>query len=103
MKRLSLLALAGIVLAGGTPVSAQDIPPYIGVWDCGVGVFTFTRDSYNNGSDIMPATDITVDGNTFVFTFEDGYQIGVSMHGDDAMQWVSMESGDMFDCTRLYY
>lgn len=103
MKRLLLPLLAGMLVAGGPPARAQDLPPYVGVWDCSVGIFTFTRESYNNGSDIMPFSDIEQDGDNFIISFADGYQIGVSMNGDEAMQWLSMASGDSFECRRLYY
>jgi len=100
MKRWASVVLATTLLAG--PAIAQDDSPYVGVWDCGVAEFTFTRATYHNRSELMVPTDIEQDGNSFLMSFSDGYQIGVSINPDDTMQWVSMESGDTFDCTRLY-
>lgn len=103
MKHLALLAI--VAMAGTAPAIAlaQDEAPYVGVWDCGVGVFTFTRESYNAGEGTLGPATVEVDGNNYILTFPDGYSIGVSSPTDETMQWFSFESGDMFDCTRLYY
>lgn len=41
-----------------------------------------------------------VDGN-YVLSFDDGYQIGLSSVTDTSMQWLSMASGDQFECKRV--
>lgn len=101
MKPAAILTAAAIIAAAPTVGVAQDAP-YVGVWDCGVGVFTFTRESYNAGEGTLGPATVEVEGNNYVFTFPDGYSIGVSSPTDTSMQWMSFASGDMFDCTRLY-
>jgi hypothetical protein len=104
MKLAAAFAATGLILAAlPTHVAAQQDAPYVGVWDCGVGVFTFTRESYNAGEGTLGPATVEVDGNNYIFTFPDGYSIGVSSPTDTSMQWLSFESGDMFDCTRLYF
>jgi hypothetical protein len=49
------------------------------------------------------ASSVEKEGNNYIMTFPDGYQIGLSSPTDTSMQWLSMESGDMFDCTRLHF
>jgi hypothetical protein len=103
MRRFAVLVTGILALAAASPALAHDDAPYIGVWDCGVGVFTFTAESYSPGDAPMQIKSIEGSDGTYTMTFDDGYQIGVSMNGNDAMGWLSMASGDSFDCTRLYY
>lgn len=98
MRRVVLATV--LALASLTPAIAEDDPPFVGKWDCQVGVFTFTADTYDPGD--MPMKIATVDkgeGN-YVLTMEDGYQVGLSMTSE-GMSWLSMETGDSFACTKL--
>lgn len=103
MRRLAALAAGILVSVSAAPAFAHDDAPYIGVWDCDVAVFTFTAESYNPGDGPMKIRHIEASGGTYAMTFDDGYQIGLSMNGDEAMSWLSMETGDGFECKRLYY
>jgi hypothetical protein len=106
MKLAAAFAVAGLAL-GATPAlaAAPADAPYVGVWDCQVGTFVFTRETYSNagGADMQAATSVEREGNNYIMTFADGYQIGLSSPTDTTMQWLSMESGDMFDCRRLNF
>lgn len=93
-----LLPLSVTLLA--TPLAAQDLP-FIGTWDCGVAIFSFTGTIYNNGSENMDITDVAVDGAGHVLTLGDGTQISVTQTSDGGLTWVSAVSGDSFTCARV--
>lgn len=80
---------------------AEESLAFEGRWNCEVAEFSFTADTYNNGSDDMPITDIAVDGNGFVLSFEDNYQLYVAVNPDGTLYWFSPVSGDSFTCLRL--
>jgi hypothetical protein len=105
MKIAALLSTAALIAATPTLAAAPADAPYVGVWDCQVGVFVFTRETYSNagGADMQAASSVEQEGNNYIMTFPDGYQIGLSSPTDTSMQWLSFESGDMFDCTRLHF
>ena len=47
--RLASLLCLSLCVAGADLAAAAERPPYVGRWDCGVGVFTFTTDTYDPG------------------------------------------------------
>jgi hypothetical protein len=98
IKSQSLLVAVALV---ATPALAKDVPPYVGKWDCGVGVFTFTEDAYDPGDMPMKIAGVEINGTNYIMTMEDGYQVGVSINPDGSMSWLSMETGDAFDCTKV--
>jgi hypothetical protein len=106
MNLAAAVATAGLILAA-MPAQAAVLTdaPYVGVWDCQVGIFMFTRETYSNagGAEMQAASSVEKDGNNYIMTFPDGYQIGLSSPTDTSMQWLSMETGDMFDCKRLNF
>lgn len=100
--RLDVIAATAIVaLATATPVIAADDAPYIGSWDCGVATFSFTKDTYDAGEGPMPIRKVEKEDGNYILSFDDNYQIGLSSVTQTSMQWLSMASGDMFDCKRL--
>ena len=105
MKLAVLLSAAALIATTPTFAAAPVDAPYVGVWDCQVGTFVFTRETYSNagGADMQAASSVEQEGNNYIMTFPDGYQIGLSSPTDTSMQWLSMESGDMFDCKRLNF
>ncbi len=97
---LRIAPFAAALALAATPMQAQTYP-FEGSWDCGVGVFTFTADIYDPGDNPMPIRDVAEDGGDYILTFDDAYQIALSSVSDTTMQWLSLASGDMFDCRRL--
>ncbi|HTO32120.1 MAG TPA: hypothetical protein VL202_13210 [Pararhizobium sp.] len=88
--------------AAAEPASAeQDAPPYIGSWDCGVGVFTFTDKTYDSGGESQAIRKVEKEDGNYILSFDNKYQIGLSSVTAKSLQWLSMESGDMFDCKRV--
>lgn len=81
---------------------AQASYPFIGKWDCGVGVFTFTSRTYHNGSSTMRFESILFGGRSdYQLRFPDGYRISLFNVGKKTMTWHSLASGDTFDCKRV--
>ena len=87
--------------AAASPASASGDAPYVGTWDCGVATFSFTRDSYDSGEDKQPIRKVEKEGGNYILSFDDDYQIGLSSVTKTSMQWLSMASGDMFNCKRV--
>jgi hypothetical protein len=96
---LLLPAIAFALHAFATPASAEDLP-FIGNWDCGVGTFVFTSETYNNGSDDLPILEAQegTDGSYTLF-FADDYTITLSGLTGDEMGWLS-SSGESLECKR---
>lgn len=95
------VAAAVIILANTAPGLAADDSPYIGRWDCGVATFSFTKDTYDAGEGPMPVRKIEKQDGNYILSFDDNYQIGLSSVTKTSMQWLSMASGDTFDCKRV--
>ena len=101
MRPEAIAVTAFIVLAAAKPGFAAKDAPYIGRWDCGVATFTFTKDSYDPGEGPMPIRKVDKKDGNYILSFDKGYQVGLSSVTKTSMQWLSMASGDMFDCKRI--
>jgi hypothetical protein len=99
LRSLLLPAIAFAVCALAAPASADELP-FVGHWDCGVGTFVFTSETYNNGSDDLPIQEVQegTDGSYTLF-FADDYTITLSGFTGDEMGWLS-SSGESLECTR---
>lgn len=75
--------------------------PFVGTWDCEVALFTFTDTTYNNGSEDLPIRSVSEDGTNFELNFDDGYMISLGGVTETSMSWVSGETFDQFECTRI--
>jgi hypothetical protein len=98
LARPALLAFA-LSATSAIPARADDLP-FLGEWDCGVATFTFTADTYNNGSEDMPIQEVQEgsDG-SYTLLFAQDYTITLSGFTDDAMGWLS-SSGESLECKR---
>ncbi|MBN9031313.1 MAG: hypothetical protein J0I23_16050 [Rhizobiales bacterium] len=100
--RFIVLSLCILGLGAGTGFAAgARQPPYVGRWDCGVGVFTFTADTYDPGDGPLKIDRIQQQDGDYHFMFEDGYGLWVSGITTTRMGWLSDASGDAFDCKRI--
>ena len=88
------------MLLSALPAAADDLP-FLGRWNCEVAEFTFTASTYDPGGAPMEIRDIAQEGDDFVLTFDDDYQLSLAMNPDGTMAWFSPASGDSFTCTRL--
>lgn len=91
-----------VVYADSVEVNIPAKLPFLGTWDCEVATFTFTTDTFNNGTDDLPIQEIQEgsDGSYAIF-LSDEYFISVSGFVGDQMGWLSSETGDSFQCTRV--
>ena len=94
---VACLALSAACVA---PAGAEPLP-FEGRWDCEVGEFAFTATTYDPGEGAMEILDVAADGGGYVLTFEDDYQIALTMNPDGTMEWYSAASGDSFTCRPL--
>jgi len=97
---VSLATLALVLGLMPLPLIAGPLP-FEGRWDCEVGVFSFTAESYDPGDGAMDILDVAAERDGFILTFADDYQIGLEMHADGTMTWYSAVSGDSFLCRPL--
>lgn len=76
----------------------------MGSWDCGVTVMTFLPDGYmpSNDADPIAVTEFRsmANGATEI-TLAGGDRMVVQSVTDMTMNWLSLQTGDSFDCTRV--
>ena len=97
--RLLTLSLLAFLFARA---AYADVPlAFEGRWDCQVATFTFTAQTYDTGSDVMPINDIAIDGSGYVLSFDNNYQLFVALNDNGTLYWFSPASGDSFTCARL--
>jgi outer membrane scaffolding protein for murein synthesis (MipA/OmpV family) len=92
-----LLGLAACVEETG-PSEAY---AFVGSWDCGVEVFTFTNTTYNNGDTTYPILSVSRNGRDFILRFANGYTIALAAVTETGLTWISGASGDQFNCRRV--
>jgi len=103
------IALAAAVAAAAcTPVvNAENPSPslaFLGDWDCGVAIFTFTADTYSPGAGAEPLPILSVESRSvgnYIVTFPDDYSIALYDVTTAGMVWSSPSTGDTFDCVRV--
>lgn len=101
-----LRAVLVFLVLGGLSACVSPEPPvadhaFVGRWDCGVAVFTFTNTTYDNGSETLPIKAVEQDGRNYKLYFADGTLIGLGAVTDTGLTWVSGTSGDQFNCRRV--
>jgi hypothetical protein len=96
----TLLAAFALLIASAFSAAAKDAP-YVGSWDCQVGTFTFTNDTYDSGGGPIPIEKVEMEDGNYILTMPDNYQIALSSVTSTSMQWLSYASSDMFDCKKL--
>ncbi|MES2333822.1 MAG: hypothetical protein V4551_04005 [Pseudomonadota bacterium] len=102
MTRRSLALPVFLGLAACVQQTGPSEPyAFVGRWDCGVSVFTFTNTTYNNGDTTYPIQSVSRDGRNYTLRFANGYVIALAAVTDTGLTWVSGASGDQFNCRRL--
>ena len=102
MQKSTLVALLLI----GLGACVQDQGPvedyaFVGSWDCGVDVFTFTNTTYNNGSETYPILSVSRDGRNYTLFFANNYIVALGAVTETGLTWVSGATGDQFNCVRV--
>ena len=102
MQKSTLVALLLI----GLGACVQDQGPvedyaFVGSWDCGVDVFTFTNTTYNNGSETYPIQSVSRNGRNYTLFFANNYIVALGAVTETGLTWVSGATGDQFNCVRV--
>lgn len=105
--RLDTEAGAQAFLTGLLPMPVEELPEgdaFFGVWDCGVGRFSYRYDGYATDPDAIHTPYMSIEEfspGTFGVILMDGYRMGVFDVTSTTLTWSSAASGDMFECRRL--
>jgi len=75
--------------------------PFVGRWDCGVAVLTFTNTTYNNGTTTYPIRLVSRDGRNYTLRFGEGQIIGLGAVTETGLTWISGSTGSQHNCRRL--
>lgn len=74
---------------------------FVGSWDCGVGTFTFSNTSYNDGARTYPIQTVAKNGSNYTLRFDNGYVLALGAVTATGLTWVSGQTGDQFNCVRV--
>ncbi len=91
-------------LMGLLPMPAEELPEgdaFFGVWDCGMGQFSYRYDGYATDPDASHIPYMAIEAfspGTFGVTLMDGYRMGVFDVTPTTLTWSSPASGDTFEC-----
>src|SRR5262245_58048371 len=96
----SLLIVTALSAFAALPASADEDLAFLGKWDCGVGTFTFTPTTYNNGSEDLAIQKIVQGKDGWTLMFANDYWITLSSFRGDEMGWFS-SSGEELNCKRV--
>ena len=99
---LSLIVLTACQAPPTSPRPTDQLP-FMGSWDCGATVMTFTPDSYLPSNDAQPIriARFSTQNRVTTMTLADGAEIEVQWQSDDRITWMSKTTGDSFTCTRV--
>lgn len=96
------LPLAALALSGCVSAPPPAAPyPFVGSWDCGVGVFRFTNDSHDDGVKTVPIRAVTQNGRSFTLFLADGSRIGLAAVTETGLTWISARNRQQLNCRRL--
>jgi hypothetical protein len=99
--RLCLAAVAALTI---TACTASDGPadPYafVGSWDCGTTMLTFTNTIYDDGTNSYPIRSVARDGRNYTLRFANGYIMALAAVTETGLTRVSGTSGDQLNCRR---
>lgn len=94
-------------LTGLLPLPHEELPEwdaFFGLWDCGIGAFSYRYDGYATSLDAPHLPYMSIEEFTpgnFGITYMDGYRTGLMDVTSTTMIWSSPASGDIFDCRRV--
>ncbi len=95
------LTVAMALAACVEPTGPSDPYSFVGSWDCGVSVFTFTNTTYNDGTNTYPIRSVTRDDRNYTLRFDNGYVLGLAAVTNTGLTWISGTTDDRFNCRRV--
>jgi hypothetical protein len=75
--------------------------PFVGTWDCGGLIYTFTETTFNNGKQTAPIQSVARDGRNYMLVFPGGYMLSLIAVTETGLTWVSSRTGNQGNCRRL--
>ena len=90
--------IAALVLSTQFAVGAD--LPFAGSWDCEAKKFTFTAETYNDGSELLKIKKMKRHGKVYSLLMENGYSISLFDIQKNKMTWHSLQNGETFECKR---
>ena len=101
----ALLSALFIGACSAPPTSPRptDQLPFMGTWDCGTTVMTFTPDSYQPSNTTLPIkiSKFSTQNRVTTMTLADGAVIQVQWQNDNRINWMSESTGDSLSCSRV--
>ena len=94
--------LFGVLLAGCTTTNLEEnVYPFVGNWDCEVGIFRITADTYTPpfGS-TQRIANVESSGSDYLLSFADGSRVSLFGVGSIVMTLHSPITGDTFSCRK---
>jgi hypothetical protein len=91
------LALSACVRDDGP----SDPYAFVGSWDCGVGTFTFTNTTYNDGTNSYPIRSVRRENSNYTLRIGNGFVLALGAVTETGLTWVSGTTGDKLNCRRL--
>lgn len=94
-------------LTGLLPMPTEELPTgdaFFGVWDCGVGQFSYRYDGYATDPGAAHTPYMSIEEytpGTYGVILMDGYRMGVFDVTLTTLTWSSPASGDSFQCRRV--
>jgi hypothetical protein len=97
---LAVPALA-LALAGcGADEGPVEVQAFVGTWDCGSAVLTFTNSSYDDGTNTYPIRAVARDGRNYTLSFANGYVMALAAVTETGLTRVSGTTGNTLNCRR---
>ena len=97
---LFALPLLSGLAACVAPVSPEPDYAFVGRWQCGAGVYSFTNATYHDGKESLPITAVRQDGANFLLYLPKGQKLALGAVTSTGMTWVSTASGGQVNCQR---
>lgn len=94
-------ALTLFVLAGCVAEEPAEPYAFVGSWDCGVEVVSFTNTSYNDGTNSYPIRSVAQDGRNYTLFIEGGFRVGLAAVTTTGLTLISSTSSDQLNCRSL--
>jgi hypothetical protein len=101
MFQKTLTGLLLLLLAACVAQEPAEPYAFVGSWDCGVEVFSFTNTSYNDGTNTYPIRSVAQDGRNYTLFIEGGFKVGLAAVTATGLTWISGTTGDQLNCRRL--
>ena len=93
--------LAALALAGCGANEGPAVPyAFVGTWDCGSTVLTFTNSTYDDGTSTYPILAVGRDGDNYTLRFANGYIVALAAVTDTGLTQVTSASSAQLNCRR---